>query len=34
MGLALLFPLLLILNLKMPPGLAGLALIPTTFQWS
>lgn len=30
MGLALLFPLLLILNLKMPPGLAGLALIPTT----
>ncbi|HTU84051.1 MAG TPA: MFS transporter [Solirubrobacteraceae bacterium] len=30
MGLALLFPLLLILNLKMPPGLAGIALIPTT----
>ena len=30
MGLALLFPLLLILNLQMPPGLAGLALIPTT----
>jgi MFS family permease len=30
MGLALLFPLLLILNLGMPPGLAGLALIPTT----
>lgn len=30
MGLALLFPLLLILNLTMPPGLAGLALIPTT----
>ncbi len=30
MGLALLLPLLLILNLKMPPGLAGLALIPTT----
>ena len=30
MGLALLFPLLLILNLEMPPGLAGLALIPTT----
>ena len=30
MGLALLFPLLLILNLQLPPGLAGLALIPTT----
>ena len=30
MGLALLFPLLLILNLKMSPALAGLALIPTT----
>lgn len=30
MGLALLFPLLLILNLTMAPGLAGLALIPTT----
>ena len=30
MGLALLFPLLLILNLQMPPALAGLALIPTT----
>ena len=30
MGLALLFPLLLILNLGMSPGLAGLALIPTT----
>jgi EmrB/QacA subfamily drug resistance transporter len=30
MGLALLFPLLLILNLGMPPGVAGLALIPTT----
>jgi MFS family permease len=30
MGLALLFPLLLILNLRMSPGLAGLALIPTT----
>ena len=30
MGLALLFPLLLILNLGMPPELAGLALIPTT----
>jgi EmrB/QacA subfamily drug resistance transporter len=30
MGLALLFPLLLILNLTMSPGLAGLALIPTT----
>jgi hypothetical protein len=31
MGLALLFPLLLILNLQMSPGLAGLALLPTTF---
>jgi MFS family permease len=30
LGLALLFPLLLILNLKMNPALAGLALIPTT----
>jgi MFS family permease len=30
MGLGLLFPLLLILNLRMDPGLAGLALIPTT----
>jgi MFS family permease len=30
MGLGLIFPLLLILNLGMPPGLAGLALIPTT----
>ena len=30
MGLALLFPLLLILNLEMSPALAGLALIPTT----
>jgi MFS family permease len=30
MGLGLLFPLLLILNLGMNPGLAGLALIPTT----
>ncbi len=30
MGLALLFPLLLILNLGMTPALAGLALIPTT----
>lgn len=30
MGLALLFPLLLILNFGMSPGLAGLALIPTT----
>ena len=30
MGLALLFPLLLILNLQMPPALAGLALIPVT----
>lgn len=30
MGLGLIFPLLLILNLKMDPGLAGLALIPTT----
>ena len=29
-GLGLLFPLLLILNLQMDPGLAGLALIPTT----
>jgi EmrB/QacA subfamily drug resistance transporter len=30
MGLGLLFPLILILNLKMSPELAGLALIPTT----
>src|ERR1700691_3582824 len=30
MGLALLFPLLLILNLQMSPGVAGLALLPTT----
>jgi EmrB/QacA subfamily drug resistance transporter len=30
MGLALLFPLLLILNLEMSPALAGLALIPAT----
>lgn len=30
MGLGLIFPLLLILNLRMPPALAGLALIPTT----
>ena len=30
MGLALLFPLLLILNLGMTPVLAGIALIPTT----
>lgn len=30
MGLGLMFPLLLILNLGMEPGLAGLALIPTT----
>jgi EmrB/QacA subfamily drug resistance transporter len=30
MGLALLFPLILILNLRMSPVLAGLALIPTT----
>jgi EmrB/QacA subfamily drug resistance transporter len=30
MGLGLIFPLLLILNLQMPPALAGLALIPTT----
>ena len=30
MGLGLLFPLLLILNLGMSPALAGLALIPTT----
>jgi len=30
MGLALLFPLLLVLNLEMSPTLAGLALIPTT----
>ena len=30
MGVALLFPLILILNLKMPPALAGVALIPTT----
>lgn len=30
MGLGLLFPLLLILNLGMPPGIAGLALVPTT----
>jgi EmrB/QacA subfamily drug resistance transporter len=30
MGLGLIFPLLLILNLEMNPALAGLALIPTT----
>ena len=30
MGLALLFPLLLILNLELSPALAGLALIPST----
>jgi MFS family permease len=30
MGLGVLFPLLLILNLEMSPALAGLALIPTT----
>lgn len=30
MGLGLIFPLLLILNLRMNPALAGLALIPTT----
>jgi MFS family permease len=30
MGLGVLFPLLLILNLEMDPALAGLALIPTT----
>jgi EmrB/QacA subfamily drug resistance transporter len=30
MGLALLFPLLLILNLQMSPAVAGLALLPTT----
>ncbi len=30
MGLGLIFPLLLILNLQMDPGIAGLALIPTT----
>jgi EmrB/QacA subfamily drug resistance transporter len=30
MGLGILFPLLLVLNLGMPPGLAGLALIPAT----
>jgi hypothetical protein len=30
MGLGLIFPLILILNLQMPPGLAGLALIPAT----
>ncbi|MBM9466236.1 MFS transporter [Nakamurella leprariae] len=30
MGLGIIFPLLLILNLEMDPGLAGLALIPTT----
>jgi MFS family permease len=29
-GLGVIFPLLLILNLEMDPGLAGLALIPTT----
>jgi EmrB/QacA subfamily drug resistance transporter len=33
MGLALLFPLLLILNLQMSPALAGLALIPTTLPF-
>jgi EmrB/QacA subfamily drug resistance transporter len=30
MGLGLIFPLILILNLRMEPALAGLALIPTT----
>ena len=30
MGLGLIFPLLLILNLQMPPALAGLALLPST----
>lgn len=30
MGLGIIFPLLLILNLGMPPGLAGLALLPAT----
>ena len=30
MGLGLIFPLLLILNLRMGPGVAGLGLIPTT----
>ena len=30
MGLGLIFPLLLILNLRMDPGVAGLRLIPTT----
>ena len=30
MGLGVIFPLLLILNLEMDPGVAGLALIPTT----
>jgi MFS family permease len=29
-GLGVIFPLLLILNLRMSPALAGLALIPTT----
>jgi hypothetical protein len=33
MGLGLIFPLLLILNLEMNPALAGLALIPTTCRW-
>lgn len=33
MGLALLFPLLLILNLQMSPVLAGLALAPTTLPF-
>ena len=33
MGLALLFPLLLILNLQMSPVLAGLALMPTTLPF-
>ena len=33
MGLALLFPLLLILNLQMSPVLAGLALTPTTLPF-
>ena len=30
MGLGLIFPLLLVLNLEMPPALAGLALLPAT----
>ena len=33
MGLGVIFPLILILNLEMTPAMAGLALIPTTCRW-